>query len=40
MSGGDIRNAVLKAAMAAAIEPGPDVDKTIISGISRKAFAT
>ena len=29
MSGGDIRNAVLKAALAAAIEPGPDADKAI-----------
>jgi len=28
-SGGDIRNAVLKAAMMAAAEPGPDVGKTI-----------
>jgi SpoVK/Ycf46/Vps4 family AAA+-type ATPase len=29
VSGGDIRNAVLKAAMAAAIEPGPDAQKAI-----------
>jgi ATP-dependent 26S proteasome regulatory subunit len=29
VSGGDIRNAVLKAAMAAAIEPGPDAAKAI-----------
>jgi SpoVK/Ycf46/Vps4 family AAA+-type ATPase len=29
VSGGDIRNAVLKAAMAAAVEPGPDAQKVI-----------
>jgi SpoVK/Ycf46/Vps4 family AAA+-type ATPase len=29
VAGGDIRNAVLKAAMAAAAEPGPDADKAI-----------
>jgi SpoVK/Ycf46/Vps4 family AAA+-type ATPase len=29
VSGGDIKNAVLKAASAAAAEPGPDVDKRI-----------
>ena len=29
VSGGDIRNAVLKAAMAAAVEPGPDAQKLI-----------
>ena len=29
MSGGDIRNAVLKAALAAAAEPGPDSAKRI-----------
>lgn len=29
VSGGDIRNAVLKAALAAASEPGPDADKRI-----------
>lgn len=29
LSGGDIRNAVLKAALAAAAEPGPDVSKKI-----------
>src|SRR6187549_3856670 len=29
VAGGDIRNAVLKAAMAAAAEPGPDSDKAI-----------
>jgi SpoVK/Ycf46/Vps4 family AAA+-type ATPase len=29
VSGGDIRNAVLKAALTAASEPGPDVDKVI-----------
>jgi SpoVK/Ycf46/Vps4 family AAA+-type ATPase len=29
VSGGDIRNAVLKAALAAAIEPGPDAQKAI-----------
>lgn len=29
VSGGDIRNAVLKAALAAAAEPGPDASKTI-----------
>ena len=37
-SGGDIRNAVLKAAMAAAGEPGRDRSKLSISGISRTAF--
>jgi ATP-dependent Zn protease len=29
VTGGDIRNAVLKAAMTAAAEPGPDADKSI-----------
>jgi len=29
VTGGDIRNAVLKAAMSAAAEPGPDADKSI-----------
>ena len=29
VSGGDIRNAVLKAALAAAAEPGPDSEKRI-----------
>ena len=41
VTGGDIRNAVLKAAMAAASEPGPRrVESRFISGTSRTACAT